>query len=85
MKDWGRPYFTLIDGILSKYGLPKELKYLAVIESDLKPKSTSWAGAVGPWQLMPGTARLLGLKVSHKYDERTNYYKSTQAAARVPA
>ena len=82
MKEWGRPYFNLIDNILAKYGLPTELKYLAVIESQLKPNSVSWAGAVGPWQLMPTTARLLGLKVSRKYDERTNYYKSTQAAAK---
>jgi membrane-bound lytic murein transglycosylase D len=82
MKSWGRPYFNLIDGILTQYGLPRELKYLAVIESNLKPTSVSWAGAVGPWQLMPATARILGLKVSHHYDERTNYYKSTKAAAR---
>lgn len=82
MKDWGRPYFSLINKILTKYGLPTELKYLAVIESQLKPTSVSWAGAVGPWQLMPSTARLLGLKVSHKHDERMNYYKSTQAAAK---
>ncbi len=82
MKDWGRPYFTMIDGILKKYGLPTELKYLAVIESELKPTATSWAGAVGPWQLMPATARVLGLKVGHKVDERTNYHKSTHAAAR---
>jgi membrane-bound lytic murein transglycosylase D len=82
MKAWGRPYFNMIDGILAKYGLPRELKYLAVIESRLKPNSVSWAGAVGPWQLMPATARVLGLKVTRKYDERTNYYKSTQAAAK---
>jgi membrane-bound lytic murein transglycosylase D len=82
MKEWGRPYFNLIDNVLAKYGLPTELKYLAVIESRLKPNSVSWAGAVGPWQLMPATARLLGLKVTYKYDERTNYYKSTQAAAK---
>lgn len=82
MKDWGRPYFNLIDNILTKYGLPRELKYLAVIESQLKPNSVSWAGAVGPWQLMPSTARILGLKVTRRYDERTNYYKSTQAAAK---
>jgi len=68
--------------VLAKYGLPTELKYLAVIESQLKPNSVSWAGAVGPWQLMPATARVLGLKVSRKYDERRNYYKSTQAAAK---
>jgi len=81
MKSWGRPYFNLIDNILSQYGLPSELKYLAVIESNLKPTALSWAGAVGPWQLMPATARLLGLKVNHKVDERKNYYKSTKAAA----
>jgi membrane-bound lytic murein transglycosylase D len=81
MKTWGRPYFKLIDGILSQYGLPSQLKYLAVIESNLKPTALSWAGAVGPWQLMPTTARLLGLKVNRKVDERKNYYKSTRAAA----
>jgi membrane-bound lytic murein transglycosylase D len=81
MKSWGRPYFNLIDGILNQYGLPTQLKYLAVIESNLKPTALSWAGAVGPWQLMPATARLLGLKVNKKVDERKNYYKSTKAAA----
>ena len=81
MKGWGRPYFNLIDGILNQYGLPTQLKYLAVIESNLKPTALSWAGAVGPWQLMPATARLLGLKVTHKVDERKNYVKSTKAAA----
>src|SRR5215211_6384736 len=70
MKSWGRPYFNMIDGILIKHGLPKELKYLAVIESELKPAAVSWAGAVGPWQLMPATARALGLKVSKRIDER---------------
>jgi len=82
MKTWGQPYFNTIDNILVKYNLPKELKYLAVIESELKSTATSWVGAVGPWQLMPETARLLGLKVTHKVDERTNYQKSTHAAAK---
>lgn len=82
MKSWGRPYFNMIDGILIKHGLPKELKYLAVIESELKTSAISWAGAVGPWQLMPGTARALGLKVSKRVDERVDYYKSTHAAAK---
>ncbi|WEK37553.1 MAG: lytic transglycosylase domain-containing protein [Candidatus Pseudobacter hemicellulosilyticus] len=82
MKGWGRPYFNMMDGILSHYGLPTELKYLAVIESKLKRTAVSWAGAVGPWQFMPGTARLLGLKVTHARDERTDFYKSTHAAAK---
>ncbi len=82
MKNWALPYFNMIDGVFKKHGLPKELKYLAVIESELKSNATSWVGAVGPWQFMPGTARTLGLTVNSKVDERKNYYKSTIAAAR---
>jgi membrane-bound lytic murein transglycosylase D len=81
MKGWAKPYFNMIDGVLKKYGLPAELKYLAVIESELKSTATSWAGAVGPWQLMPETARQLGLKVNRSVDERKSYTKSTHAAA----
>ena len=54
MKVWGKPYFDLYDQILVNYGIPKEMKYLSVIESHLGAGGTSWAGAVGPWQLMPG-------------------------------
>jgi membrane-bound lytic murein transglycosylase D len=63
-------------------GLPGELKYLAVVESNLKSSAFSWAGAVGPWQFMPGTAKKMGLKVNEYRDERTDYHKSTTAAAR---
>lgn len=82
MKSWGQPYFTLIDNILSQYGLPRELKYLAVIESNLSTRATSWVGAGGPWQFMPYTARDYGLVVNNVLDERRDYYKSTHAAAR---
>lgn len=82
IKSWAKPYFNMMDGVMKKYGLPEELKYLAVIESELKSTATSWAGAVGPWQLMPQTARDLGLKVNRNIDERKNYAKSTHAAAK---
>lgn len=82
MKGPSLPYFNLIDNVLSRYGLPKELKYLAVIESDLKPQATSWVGARGPWQFMSYTAKDYGLQVNSYTDERTDYYKSTDAAAR---
>lgn len=75
-------YFNTIATIFRQYGIPDELKYLAVIESKLKPSATSYAGAAGLWQLMPGTARSLGLKVSGKNDERRHFYKSTVAAAK---
>ncbi len=74
-------YLRLINGILSECGLPSQLKYLAMIESELKPSAVSCVGAAGPWQLMPATARVLGLKVNHRVDERKNYRKSTRAAA----
>jgi len=77
----GGPYFNLIESILTQYDLPRELKYLAVIESNLKPSAVSRVGAAGPWQLMPQTARDLGLKVNKNIDERRNYVKSTRAAA----
>ena len=82
MKNWGQPYFNLIDNILSQYGLPRELKYVAVIESNLKTGATSWVGAAGPWQFMPATARQYGLVVNGFVDERRDYVKSTHAAAR---
>lgn len=82
MKSWGTPYFNLIDQIFMQYGLPRELKYLAVIESSLSTSATSNAGAGGPWQFMPYTAREYGLVVSKNYDERRDYIKSTHAAAR---
>lgn len=78
----GKNYFNMMDDILEQHGLPKELKYLAVIESYLKPNAKSWAGAAGPWQFMPTTARNMGLKVSKKVDERLDVYKSTHAASR---
>ena len=74
--------FYIIDSVFTQYGLPVELKYLAVIESELKPSATSHVGAKGPWQFMPETAHILGLKVTRQCDERSNYYKSTIAAAR---
>jgi membrane-bound lytic murein transglycosylase D len=82
MKEWGLPYFSMMDKILVEKGLPAELKYLAVIESGLKSTAVSWAGAVGPWQFMPATGRRYGLKVTYQLDERMDYIKSTEAAAR---
>ncbi|HSC36755.1 MAG TPA: lytic transglycosylase domain-containing protein [Chitinophagaceae bacterium] len=73
--------FKVIDATFKKYNLPSDLKYLAVVESELKASAVSKVGAVGFWQLMPETAQLLGLKVSAKYDERKHLSKSTQAAA----
>ncbi len=83
LKSFAIPYFDLIDNIFAQYGIPAELKYLAVIESSLKTNATSWVGAAGPWQFMPETANRYGLIVKNGNDQRRDYYKSTHAAARM--
>lgn len=75
-------HFSLIDNVLQKYNIPKELKYLAVIESALNHNAVSPVGAVGPWQFMASTARLMGLTVNKKRDDRKDWFKSTNAAAK---
>jgi membrane-bound lytic murein transglycosylase D len=75
-------YFKIMEPVLERYGLPAELKYLAIVESSLKPSALSGAGAKGPWQLMGSTGRAFGLKVGGGTDERTHTYKSTVAAAK---
>jgi len=70
-----------IQQILLKQGLPEGLKYLAIVESELKNRATSGAGAAGIWQLMPETARIFGLKVNAKTDQRRQVYQSSVAAA----
>ena len=74
-------YFSIMDSVFNQTAIPLELKYLAFIESGLKHNAISWAGAVGPWALMPKAAKQYGLKISQHNDERLNYYKSTNAAA----
>lgn len=81
----GKRYFQIIEAALEKRSLPTELKYLAVIESELKSGAVSVKGAGGPWQLMPETARNLGLRVNGRLDERRDYFKSTYAAAKYLA
>lgn len=72
---------TLIGKVFMSYKLPAELKYLAIVESEMKNTATSRVGAVGVWQLMPSTAMDLGLRVDSTVDERTHLKKSTKAAA----
>jgi membrane-bound lytic murein transglycosylase D len=83
MKKWAKPYFEMMDEILIQHGVPREMKYLAVIESGLKYNAISWSGAVGPWAFMPAAAKEYGLKMSKYNDERLDYVKSTHAAARL--
>jgi membrane-bound lytic murein transglycosylase D len=82
MKRQHRSHFSFIENVFRKYKVPKELKALAVIESAMNFQAVSSVGARGPWQFMPETGRLLGLRVDSRVDERVDFYKSTKAAAK---
>ena len=75
-------YFPMFEEYLSKYNLPLELKYLAMVESALNPTAGSKAGAKGLWQFMRGTGAEYDLRVSTLVDDRYNPEKETDAACR---
>lgn len=76
-------YFPVVEPILKEYGLPDDLKYIMVIESNLDPKARSSAGAAGLWQLMTATAKEQGLEVNANVDERYHIEKATRAACKI--
>jgi len=78
-------YFPIFEEYLSKYNLPQELKYLAIIESALDPKAKSKSGAMGLWQFLYHAGLMLDLHVSSYEDERCDPLKSTDAACRYLA
>ncbi|HEY7217318.1 MAG TPA: transglycosylase SLT domain-containing protein [Candidatus Binatia bacterium] len=74
-------YMPMIAKVLSQEGLPEELGYLALLESEFVVKTTSRTGAVGLWQFVASTAVMYGLRIDNWVDERRDPVKSTRAAA----
>ena len=74
-------YLPMIAKVLSQEGLPEELGYLALLESEFVVNTTSRNGAVGLWQFIAATARRYGLRIDEWVDERRDPVKSTRAAA----
>ena len=75
-------YMPIFEETFRQYGLPMELKYVAIIESALNPRAESRVGAKGMWQFMYRTAINYGLKVDSYTDERMDPIASVDAAAR---
>ena len=75
-------YAPFIEKVLEENEVPVELSYLCLVESQYNSRTISHAGAAGLWQLMPETARLMGLKVNGSVDERFDPYKATEAAVK---
>ncbi|WP_417236832.1 LysM peptidoglycan-binding domain-containing protein [Bizionia paragorgiae] len=78
-------YFPMFERELDNYNIPLEMKYLAIVESALKPRAKSRVGATGLWQFMFATGRQYGLDVSSYVDERSDPIKSTESAAKYLA
>ncbi len=75
-------YSSMVDQVLAEHALPADIRYLPFVESAYNPAAYSKAGAAGMWQIMPKTARVLGLKLNAAVDERLDPHSATRAAAR---
>ncbi|WP_294347819.1 LysM peptidoglycan-binding domain-containing protein [uncultured Sphingobacterium sp.] len=83
MMGLGQYYFPLFDKILDEVGVPRELKYLSVVESSLNPRDISSAGATGLWQLMYYEAKTYHLTVDSYTDQRMDPIASSYAIAKI--
>ncbi len=73
-------YFPAIEERLRSHNLPDDLKYVAIVESDLLPNACSPKGAAGPWQFMPSTGSAYGLDQRGSVDKRYDFERSTDSA-----
>jgi membrane-bound lytic murein transglycosylase D len=75
-------YFPVFEAYLDKHNLPLELEYLPIIESGLDPLARSSSGAVGLWQFLYHSATMFDLQINSFVDERSDVFKSTEAACK---
>lgn len=78
----GAKYLPMIQNVFRAEGLPLDLAFIPIIESGFKTNALSRASAKGPWQFMIPTAKDHGLKTDWFIDERSDFEKSTVAAAK---
>ncbi|MDE6979436.1 MAG: lytic transglycosylase domain-containing protein [Helicobacter sp.] len=76
----GDRFIPLLKEMIKESGIPPEFLYLALVESNFSPNAKSSKKAMGIWQFMPKTAKMLGLRVDSHMDERLDPVRSTQAA-----
>ena len=75
-------YLPLMQGIFEEHGLPGDLCYLPIIESGYNTSAYSYARAMGPWQFIASTGKNYGLQRDWWFDQRRDFVRSTDAAAR---
>ncbi|WP_295163296.1 LysM peptidoglycan-binding domain-containing protein [uncultured Brachyspira sp.] len=79
--DRSQIYLPYIKEVFKEKGVPEDLVYLPIIESDFNTQAVSHAGAAGLWQFMPMTGAIYNLKVNYWSDDRFDPERSTKAAA----
>ncbi len=75
-------YVPFLWEALDRHAVPRDAVFLSMVESGFSPRAYSWAHAAGIWQFMPRTGRGYGLKVGFWVDERLDFLKASDAAAR---
>ena len=75
-------YFPWVEERLRHYNLPQDLKYVAIVESDLQPDARSPKNAAGPWQFIPRTGERYGMNQAGSVDQRYDFEKATEGAFR---
>lgn len=75
-------YGPIVRRVLKDAGLHQDIQYLPFVESSYNPEAYSRVGAAGMWQIMPRTARELGLELNATMDERLDPEAASWAAAR---
>ncbi|MEO1254014.1 MAG: lytic transglycosylase domain-containing protein, partial [Bacteroidota bacterium] len=75
-------YFPIFSEALLRHDMPDELKYLAIVESGLRPNAISRANAVGLWQFISSTGKMYGLHSNWYLDDRMDPLEASDAAAR---
>ena len=78
----GSQYLPRIREVFKREGVPLDLAYVPLIESAFKSAALSRARAKGMWQFQLPTAKDYGLKYNWFIDERSDFEKSTEAAAK---
>lgn len=73
-------FFPIIEKSIQEKNLPDDLKYVAIVESNLEPRAMSKSGASGLWQFIMSTGKMQGLEINNNIDERRDPEKSTEAA-----
>ena len=74
-------YFPIYEKAFRDAGIPDEIKFLSIVESELNPNATSRVGASGLWQFMSETAKIYGLGMNDYVDERRDPIQASYAAA----